>query len=86
MTDKSDNFLSFYNNHIQDEGKKEYGKNRDQLIDFLSNKGVETRPFFIPLHTLPPFQKESKERKSLLSQAPASPFLPSSPHAHEKFD
>lgn len=32
---------------------KKFPKTRDQLMNFLTKKGVETRPFFIPLHELP---------------------------------
>lgn len=32
------------------------GKKRDDLIRFLSQAGVETRPFFYPLHVMPPYQ------------------------------
>ena len=28
--------------------------------------GIETRPFFIPLHRLPPFREESKARGEML--------------------
>lgn len=40
----------------------EFGCNRDQLADYLRSNGIDTRPFFIPLHTLPPFRNESAER------------------------
>lgn len=30
-------------------------KDRDKLMDALSSDGIETRPFFIPIHTLPPY-------------------------------
>ena len=33
----------------------EYGRSRDELIDILEQRAVETRPFFRPLHRLPPF-------------------------------
>lgn len=33
-----------------------YGHTRDELMSHLFENGVETRPFFIPLHTLPPFR------------------------------
>lgn len=33
-----------------------FGMSRDALRTRLANAGVETRPFFIPLHTLPPYQ------------------------------
>jgi perosamine synthetase len=39
-----------------------YGKTRDQLAEALAIDGIETRPFFIPLHTLPPFSQASAER------------------------
>jgi perosamine synthetase len=37
-----------------------YGMSRDLLADALAQDGIETRPFFIPLHTLPPFRAESR--------------------------
>lgn len=46
--------------------EKEYGLTRDQLIEKLGNEGIETRPFFVPLHTLPPFREESNKRGELL--------------------
>jgi perosamine synthetase len=39
-----------------------YGKSRDELADALAKDGIETRPFFIPLHTLPPFREASEGR------------------------
>jgi perosamine synthetase len=47
-----------------DEGK--YGCSRDELMALLEKKGIETRPFFIPLHKLPPFREESRLRKEHL--------------------
>jgi perosamine synthetase len=38
------------------------GVSRDQLIAKLAERGIETRPFFIPLHTLPPFREGSRHR------------------------
>lgn len=35
---------------------------RDQLASRLAAEGIETRPFFIPLHRLPPFREESRRR------------------------
>ncbi len=35
---------------------------RDSLIEHVANQGVETRPFFIPIHTLPPYVKAKKAR------------------------
>ena len=37
--------------------KSAYGINRDELVDKLANKGIETRRFFYPMHTLPPYKK-----------------------------
>lgn len=39
---------------------KKYGMSRDNLMNLLEKKGVETRPFFIPIHSLPPYKKEYK--------------------------
>ena len=33
----------------------EFGRTRDELADILAAQGIETRPFFIPIHTLPPY-------------------------------
>jgi perosamine synthetase len=41
---------------------KEYGKSRDALMAHMDANGVETRPFFLPLHKLPPFRGESRRR------------------------
>ena len=42
--------------------KARYGMSRDELAEALAQDGIETRPFFIPLHTLPPFSQASEER------------------------
>jgi perosamine synthetase len=44
----------------------EFGKTRDQVADGLRAAGIDTRPFFIPLHTLPPFRQESLARHEQL--------------------
>lgn len=41
----------------------EFTKSRDSLADFLSIRGIESRPIFIPIHTLPPYK--AKNQKSL---------------------
>lgn len=33
--------------------KKEFGMTRDELRDFLSKRGIETRTFFVPMHKQP---------------------------------
>jgi len=43
-----------------------YGRSRDQLAERLAAAGVETRPFFIPLHQLPPFREQSRRRGDFL--------------------
>ena len=44
----------------------EYGRSRDELAALLDESGIETRPFFIPLHRLPPFREESAARGEIL--------------------
>jgi perosamine synthetase len=34
--------------------EKEYGRTRDELMSYLAENDVDTRPFFIPIHKLPP--------------------------------
>jgi perosamine synthetase len=44
----------------------EYGRTRDELASLLTAAGIETRPFFYPVHRLPPFQEESRRRGEAL--------------------
>jgi perosamine synthetase len=46
--------------------EEEFGLPRDGLALLLSEKGIDTRPFFLALHKLPPFREESKRRGELL--------------------
>ena len=39
-----------------------YGASRDEVMAFLAERNIETRPMFIPLHRLPPFREESRHR------------------------
>lgn len=39
-----------------------YGLSRDELVAALALRGIETRPFFISLHELPPFREASRAR------------------------
>jgi perosamine synthetase len=41
--------------------RKRSGEKRDQLMQKLAESGVETRPVFYPLHTLPPYETLHKE-------------------------
>jgi len=43
-----------------------YGRTRDELMAHLDEHAIETRPFFIPLHRLPPFREESTARSEHL--------------------
>lgn len=45
-----------------------YGHTRDELAARLASEGVDTRPFFIALHQLPPFREESIRRGEKLPQ------------------
>jgi perosamine synthetase len=46
--------------------KAAYGRGRDELMALLEGEGIETRPFFIPLHQMPPFREESRRRAEVL--------------------
>ena len=41
---------------------RKFGCGRDELMSYLGQRGVDTRPMFIPLHTLPPFREGSAKR------------------------
>jgi len=38
------------------------GISRDALIERLEEQGIETRPLFLPLHTLPPYREAARAR------------------------
>ena len=40
-----------------------FGRSRDEVVARLAEQGIETRPFSIPLHTLPPFREGSRRRR-----------------------
>lgn len=44
----------------------EFGHSRDGLMAILSEEGIDTRPFFTPLHQLPPFREMSRARGEIL--------------------
>jgi len=46
--------------------KAEYGLSRDELAELLLGRGIETRPFFLALHKLPPFREEASRRNTNL--------------------
>ena len=39
-----------------------FGRSRDEVMAALAEQGIETRPFFIPLHMLPPFREITRAR------------------------
>jgi perosamine synthetase len=43
-----------------------FGTSRDGLAQQLERAGIDSRPFFIPLHTLPPFREASRGRSDHL--------------------
>ena len=43
-----------------------FGYTRDQLMLCLSKEGIESRPFFIPVHSLPSFRETSIRRETRL--------------------
>lgn len=43
-----------------------FGASRDQVMSYLWEQGVETRPFFIPLHTLPAYSLAAESRGTRL--------------------
>jgi perosamine synthetase len=42
--------------------EREFGRSRDELAAILEDNGIETRPFFIPMHRLPPYQELASRR------------------------
>ena len=45
---------------------EEFGHDRDRLAAQLGSEGIDSRPFFLPLHRLPPFRQESSRRGEIL--------------------
>ncbi|WP_109487973.1 DegT/DnrJ/EryC1/StrS family aminotransferase [Occallatibacter savannae] len=43
-----------------------YGRSRDELMTLLDEQQIETRPFFLSLHRLPPFRESSRVRGEFL--------------------
>lgn len=46
---------------------KEFGCTREELIQCLAKDGIESRPFFIPVHSLPAFREKSISYEDKLS-------------------
>jgi perosamine synthetase len=45
-----------------------FGRSRDQVMADLDARGIETRPFFIPIHTLPPYRDQAAMRGTELPE------------------
>jgi perosamine synthetase len=45
---------------------RQFGASRDELMARLAANGIDSRPFFKPLHLLPPFREGSRARNELL--------------------
>jgi perosamine synthetase len=43
-----------------------FGCTRDELADSLKRHGIDTRPMFIPIHRLPPYQSSARKRRTAL--------------------
>jgi perosamine synthetase len=41
---------------------KEFGHTREQVMETLAKNQIDSRPFFIPVHSLPPFRETSQKR------------------------
>jgi perosamine synthetase len=44
----------------------EFGQTRDELMATLAEHKIDSRPFFVPVHKLPPFREEAERRKTHL--------------------
>jgi len=42
----------------------EFGSTREELMSALAAQGIESRPFFIPVHDLPPFREGARKRRT----------------------
>lgn len=51
---------------LVDEGL--FGHSRDELAALLAARGVETRPMFIPIHTLPPYHHLARRQRADLPE------------------
>jgi perosamine synthetase len=45
---------------------REFGCSREDLMACLAARGVETRPMFLPLHHMPPFREQARQRDEVL--------------------
>lgn len=43
-----------------------FGCRRDELAEALRDRGIETRPLFVPIHRLPPYESPARKRRAEL--------------------
>ncbi len=43
-----------------------FGCRRDDLAEELSQRGIDSRPMFIPIHRLPPYRQSARKRRTVL--------------------
>ena len=43
-----------------------YGRSQAELMSCLEENGIETRPFFIPIHRLPPYEEIARKQEASL--------------------
>ena len=46
--------------------QQEFGRTRDEVMEAFAKEKIESRPFFLSLHHLPPFREESARRGDVL--------------------
>jgi perosamine synthetase len=46
--------------------ERTYGRSRDETMALLNRANIDSRPFFIPIHTLPPYREEANARGTTL--------------------
>ena len=57
-----------------------FGTSRDELINSLKERGIETRPLFYPLHLMPPYQRRNSRAFSVAEEVGRKGInLPSGP-------
>jgi perosamine synthetase len=58
----------------------EFGMDRDGLISALAQRGIDSRPFFFPIHTMPPYYGTDGELAVASELSRKGICLPSSPN------
>lgn len=48
--------------------EEDYPLSRDELISLLKDNGIESRPFFVPVHTMPPYKQCRRGRMDITEE------------------